>query len=301
MRYSIKIILVGFGLLIGILNLYADEAKGYKIILSSFQTLEEANSSMQMLGSRTGNDEAALQKKYGYDIVARASGKAFIIAIEPFSSQESAEKVKKEFVEFYPSSYISGYFGPTEGAIILAPKNKVIQTQSIPSVTIEKNIISTDNPHTRFSWLWSVLGGIIIALGIFWYIRSRISAQKIDPKEDHTLSIDNKDSVEGYDTANMVSQLKVNSENSHTTKSLDDQTILQKDIFYRLQKNVFFKTLLDELKKAAQSKNEQRCHEVMEEIFRYQKNFRQSEKITSLQQYIDNKEFDKLVELIGIS
>lgn len=313
MRYYREIVFIGVGLFIGMLNLYADEAKGYKIILSSFQTLEEANSSMQMLGSRIGSDEAALQKENGYEIVARASGKAFIIAIEPFSSQEGAEKVKNAFLKYYPGSYINGYFGPTEGAIVLNPTNEApgdsmestqneeIQADTLSSVSVEENVTSPDNTNSSFPWLWSVLGGVIITIGIFWYIRLRTSSQKKGSKKNEERSVDEKDLAEGYDAVNTVSQINVNSVSPHISKPLDTQTILQKDIFYKLQKNVFFKTLLDELKKAAQSKNEQRCKEIMEEIFRYQKNFRQSEKITSLQQCIESKEFDKLVELIGIS
>lgn len=312
MKNKINVISYIMGVLLCVLAVHADDSKGYKIILSSFASLDEANTSMHTLASRFGNEEIALQKEEKYSIVARASGKTFILAIEPLSSRESAERVKKAFDKFYSGSYINGYFGPTEGALVWKAQNEPslkhsgpsnAQTDSsissTPELVDEKRVMHRDRESQQsFSWslIFIIVGAVIILSGLL-YFRTRLTAKKriMTENADRPVSTNSISKEEHIEAIQVFSQLEVKSD--HET-FLETHNGSKQDIFFKLQKNIFFKTLLDELNKAARIKNEQRCKEVMEEIYKYQKNFRQSEKITLLQQCIESKDFDRLVELI---
>ncbi|OHD90387.1 MAG: hypothetical protein A2W83_02905 [Sulfuricurvum sp. RIFCSPLOWO2_12_43_5] len=58
-------------------------------------------------------------------------------------------------------------------------------------------------------------------------------------------------------------------------------------------------TLMGELKAASDSKDDQRCRDLMDEVLRYQKNFRTSEIITVMQNLIETKAYDELALVIS--
>jgi hypothetical protein len=56
---------------------------------------------------------------------------------------------------------------------------------------------------------------------------------------------------------------------------------------------------MGELKTAADNKDDQRCHDLMDEVLRYQKNFRKSDIIETMEKFIEMKAYDQLSAFIN--
>lgn len=120
MRYTgLKTLLIVWFLIVSGMCADASEAKGYKIVLAAFPTFDEAKTKLRILGEELGAQEKALQEEYGYEIVARPSGRSYIIGIEPIRSKKGRDSVLRTFKRFYRDAYSDTYYGPTQGAVFL--------------------------------------------------------------------------------------------------------------------------------------------------------------------------------------
>lgn len=269
-------------LAIFVTNIDAKEAKGYKIILVSCQEFNEAKNQMNLLGGKLSKEDWDIQKKYGYTIVARPSGKVFIVAIEPLATKEAVSSVRKQFKKFYPDSYSNGYFGPTEGSVVLSPP---LEKTTKESVLIQKNPILTPpvgKPLEKWEWIITVLG--LIAIAIF-LTRIRKSAQA-------TTTAFQKTKDEKSQATPKEAQTEI--------KKIDSGNIAQEDIFYALKKNRFFKMLVDELKGASDRREEQQCYDIIQEMHRYEKKFQTSRILIEMEELINSKKFRQLSEFIAL-
>lgn len=302
---------------------YAAEAKGYKIVLASFGTFDEAKEKLDRLGQKLGAQDEALQKKYGYQIAARPSGKAFMLAVEPIESKEDSEKILKQFHLYYPDAYVNGYYGPTEGAVFLKAKENVQSeeqntseaNQSVPELqpAAEENlpvqsqalsapsqeVSQSPSESTIFSKIGN-LGIVLLALMmamLFWFWKRKIKIEvQESPKERYEESRQEETSE---DLVYVIESEAVKDEPDIQEKIPAKLFEPQSDIFDKLKKNMFFMTLLGELKTAAEVKDEQQCKSLMDEVMKYQKNFRASEKIARIQSYIETKRYDELSTYIN--
>jgi len=297
MKYGFKIGVIGWIIVFASMYGYANEAQGYKVVLASFTTFDEAKAKLVKLESEMGEGERTLQSKYHFEILARASGKAFILGIEPLETKEVTDEVMKQFQHLYPNAYSNGYFGPTEGAVLLK------HTQAAPIVeemnqTISKKIeipveskpieavATLEKEEKKTSLLWMTFFGVILLMvAVFIVFKRRISPKKeLSSKSDkEVFEVKNEEQIVSEVQSPVVTNtpiIKIESSPS--------------DIFYRLKKNIFFVTLLKELKEASDSKEASRCCELIDEILRYQKNFKKSDIITTLEHLIESKDFEQL-------
>ena len=83
--------------------LAADE---YKVVLGSYNTLQSAENRLKQLEKQLSGDYGSIQNKYGCTIVARPSGRAFLIAAEPLKSRQDASYVQKRFSPLISETYI---------------------------------------------------------------------------------------------------------------------------------------------------------------------------------------------------
>lgn len=338
-----KWLLAGF--IFGVLTscVYGDEAKGNKIVLASFSKMEEAKKSLDALGEKLTDSDREAQKKYHFDVVARPAGKAFIVGIEPLADKASADAVLKQFARLYPSAYVSGYYGPTEGSVFLGKESpKAVETVEKAAVeeevnttsetpvaveaeaqTIVAKAVSEENTTApreeeanvsdeteKKGMNWSYLLIAVVLLGLFLMVlrkfkkaqikdfsETQVTPVEADSKEEVTPKAEVKvaeKKVESVVIADVpAAEVKI-ADAPKVEPIIEDVS----DIFHRLTKNMFFKTLLEELKSAANSKNSERCEDLMEEVLRYQKNFRKSDVIASMQECVETKAFDRLSAII---
>ncbi len=311
-------------LFLGLLEIHAAEAKGYKIVLASFGTFDEAKGKLNDLSKRLGEDEKNLRNEYGFEIVARPSGKAFMVAIEPLKSEEDAKAVLNSFKKFYPDGYINGYFGPTEGAVFL-PKEESkpavppsqsmgetnqtheenITVPSAPSVTspskVEPTPVDKTTPEEPRQTLWIVIGILgIAALGLTgWLLRGKKGDEPQRPFKEQYEEMSNEEENEDRVEVIESEAYAIVEENKVHHEDEVKQFIPESDIFDKLKKNSFFITLLGELKGAAELKDHPRCSDLMDELMRYQKNFKKSVKMDALRQMANAREFERLATFIN--
>lgn len=281
---------------------YADQSKGYKIVLASFPTFDEAKAKLAILDSQLGADERAIQAKYQYEIVARSSGKAFILAIEPLETKGITDQVIKQFGHLYPDAYSNGYFGPTEGAVVLehtqiAPVVEEVNRSSIQKVekrpevkAIEVKSTPVEDEEESVSF-WIIIAGVGILIAILLSMfKRRIPTQAPS-------SIENE--IEILDVNNREKIVSEEIELLANVPDLSSFEAAKSDIFYRLKKNMFFITILKELKDAADAKDASRCHDLMREVLLYQKNFRKSNAIVTMDEWVEGKNFSQLSAFIS--
>lgn len=294
------------------LSLYGGEAKGYKIVLASYGSFDEAKSALSKVNEKLTDKEKGLQEKEKFEIVARASGKAYILAVEPIESEEGSKVVLKQFKTIYPDAYVNGYFGPTPGSISLSPQSNVApieaNTTQESTTPIEENVtqeieevkesdtvvtpIAAEEPKSSNTMLYIAILLMIIGASIF-YVKKRFFSDN-EISNDEFLPMDSLEEAGALNEEHRSAVAKtIISSNTETT------TEIKKDIFYTFKKNMFFITLLKELQVAAQHKEMSRCNELMDELMRYQKNFQKSEIMGSMHEMVGAKEFEKLAALIG--
>ncbi|MDD2829344.1 MAG: hypothetical protein PHW18_07215 [Sulfuricurvum sp.] len=312
--YGLKII-VTLTILLSALSLYAGEPKGYKIVLASFGSFDEAKGALNKIGEKLGDEEKGLQAKEKFEIVARPSGKAYILAIEPIESESGSKNVLKQFKKFYSGAYVNGYFGPTPGSVSLASERKsdVVEentTQETPIVTpvIENNItekvaipkaseivsITEEEKPKNFRPIIYMIILLIAIGGSIFYLRKRLFSQVASSEESKSL-----ESLKEVDSELMVEEDDNRISEDNSLPHVEALGGTNKDIFYTFKKNMFFITLLNELQSAAQRKELGRCNEIMDEILRYQKNFQKSAIMASMKDLLDAKELEKLAVFIG--
>ncbi len=284
------------------IHTYAAQSKGYKIVLASFPTFDEAKAKLAILDSQLGTDERAIQEKYHYEIVARASGKAFILAIEPLETKVISDQVIKQFGHLYPDAYSNGYFGPTEGALVLehtqiAPVieevnrsivQKVEKRPEIKAIEVKNTPVEDEEKSVSF---WIIIAGIGVLIAILLSMfKRRIPTQAPSSIESEIeiLDVNNREEI-------VSEEIKL-SANAPDPSPLEAE---QSDIFYRLKKNMFFITILKELKDAADAKDASRCYDLMREVLLYQKNFRKSNAIATMDEWVEGKNFSQLSAFIS--
>lgn len=320
-KSGIKFLLLSWMILFAAVQIYAAEAKGYKIVLASFGTFDEAKTALDKLGSKIGDSEATLQKKYHFEIAARSSGKAFMLAIEPIETEDGALTVLKQFQKYYPDAYVNGYFGPTKGAIFFkSPENKspaeeLNASEVNTTAEVEKNVSentstpvkpeveaateevsSSEESNSNAGWIIAfVLITAVIGM-VLW--KNRRSSEPVKAfKEKYEEAVEESESE---DRVEMIESEAFSIVDDDDTAKSEQPKVFEpeRDIFYKLKNNMFFVTLIEELKVAADSKDDQRCHDLVDEVLRYQKNFRNSEMIATMKNLVETKGYDQLSSLI---
>lgn len=315
-----RAIVAALFLLVALLDVYGAEAKGYKIVLASFATFDEAKAKLNDLAKQIGDNEKKLQNQYGFEIVARPSGKAFMLAIEPLEREEDAKTVLQGFKQFCPDGYINGYFGPTEGAVFLPKEeSKPLQPTVEANQTHEENVTAssaaniTESSKVELSLetpvidkdssqtLWMVIGVLgIIALGLIgWLLKGKKSPHsEREFKEQYEEAVNEEVSEDRVEVIESEAYSIVEEAEVHNDV-IPKQFVPESDIFEKLKKNSFFMTLLGELKGAAETKDHPRCIDLMSELMRYQKNFKKSAKMDALMNLVEAKEFERLATFIN--
>lgn len=320
-KSGIKFLLLSWMILFAAVQIYAAEAKGYKIVLASFGTFDEAKTALDKLGSKIGDSEATLQKKYQFEIAARSSGKAFMLAIEPIETENGALSVLKQFQKYYPDAYVNGYFGPTKGAIFFkSPENKSpveelnaseVNTTAEVEKNVSENISAPVNPEVEAATEevssseesnsntgWIIAFVLLTAVvGMIW--KNRRSKEPVKAfKEKYEEAVEESESE---DCVEMIESEAFSVVEDDDVSKSEQPKVFEpdRDIFYKLKNNMFFVTLIGELKIAADSKDDQRCHDLVDEVLRYQKNFRRSEMIATMKTLVTSKEYDQLSSLIS--
>ncbi len=143
---------------------FASEQQGYKIVLKTFSTLDDARAAMDKMVVSDRNQE--LKSKYGFNIVSRSSGKSYILAAEPFQNGEGAQEVMKSFKEVYKDAYVSGYYGPTQGSVFMTTSLDKQTTPASAEKIDESKPAKKESPSVTpspksdgFPWLWVALIG----------------------------------------------------------------------------------------------------------------------------------------------
>lgn len=296
MKQGFKIGIIGWLMVLLSLCLYADEAKGYKVVLASSATLDEAKSKLTSLEGKLGEHEWALQEKYHFEILARASGKAFIVCIEPLATKEDANEVMKQFNHLYPDSYSNGYFGPTEGSLVLKHPQATPMVEEMNQSTTKKVEAPVESKPSEAVYVPKEEGGksslflmaaagavVLMAILFFGFIRRKSS--KVKASDQIEKEVSKEKNIEKN-----VPEMK----ESIIVRDVPVIESSSSDIFYRLKRNIFFMTLLKELKEASDVQEASLCSDLMEEIMRYQKNFQKSTAITTLEQLVQNEDFAQL-------
>lgn len=315
----LKLLLIGCLVFLTNISIYAGEAKGYKIVLASYKKFDDAKQALQKLETKIDTNEERLQNKYQYEIVARPSGHAFILGVEPIETKETANILLKEFHHLYAGAYVDKYYGLTEGTIFLKhPKTAsstvevsvelnttktpvVHEVKPIEKQEIKPEVINTVPQHTRHSKSNAAFYTILILsiLSIFLFIkkiggRTRTLQHKLNDFEKKSDKNDEEDRVSAIEAA-----AEVEEDSADETEQPTEKTFLpEEDVFFKLKKNMFFMTVLNELKLAADEKDDARSYDLFQEILRYQKNFRKSAVISEMEQLVNAKELNKLSILI---
>jgi len=303
MKYGFKVWIIGCMIILSAVHGYASQAKGHKVVLASFPTFDEAKSKLAILDSQLGADERAIQEKYHYEIVARASGKAFILAIEPLETKVIADQVIKQFGHLYPDAYSNGYFGPTEGAVVLehTPIDTVVEevnrsiVQKVEMRPEVKEIEVKNTPvedEEKSMLFWIVIAGVSILIAILLSMFKRRITTPSPSSIESEIEILDVNSIEEI----VPEEIELPAVIIPDPSQLEEA---ENDIFYRLKKNMFFITILKELKDAADAKDASRCHDLMREVLLYQKNFRKSNAIATMDEWVEGKNFSQLSAFIS--
>lgn len=328
---------------------YAGEGKGYKVVLASYPTFEEAKKNLDVLGSRLGDAEKALQKRYGYEIVARPAGRSYIIGIEPLSSIEEKESVLRHFKRLYHDAYGDKFYGPTEGTVVLestannssdeaqeaiTPASEplpeadaaesakeeiaIVEETDLAAREEEKAAITPlkeEDPYFglyqgKKEWFWVIAAVTLLFIASVMWIRSLKWKSQTDevPVTDEVSEAEGgieiveeeKALTECFEAAaEGIEEEDAETENGEEFLQPEETAVTEADMFYRLKKNIFFMTVIGQLKEAADNQDAQRCRDLMDEVQRYQKNFQTSPMIAQMDKLTSAKEFVELSRLIS--
>ncbi len=290
--------------------LFALDIQGEKVVLNSFATFDEAQAKLKELESTIAPDEIELRNKYHFDFVARKSGRAYILVIEPIKTVDEATVILKHFKKTYTDAYTDHYYGPTQGAVVLAlvsPEKieikpnivkqktpiigKTVSQKTKVSPTIEISKVEQKNQRdSSYEWLWIPVLVLIFIGGLIFAWKGFSPRNKIFDDNDlirnDEISIQNQEAIlQEYDNIPIISPKK--------------EPQKETDIFYRFTKNIFFVAILKELKEACDAQDLQEGVRCMNKIEQYQKNFRRSSVIAAMSLLLKKNEFYKLSTLIN--
>ncbi len=119
-----------------------------KIIIGSYPTQKHADSALKKFESKLGSQFILKQEQSYFNIVARPSGKTFIIAIEPFKSYKEASAVKAILPRMYADAFINKYVPPVVKAEI---KIETTATKPQKSTKQLQPTVETSNVTTMLS------------------------------------------------------------------------------------------------------------------------------------------------------
>ena len=80
-----------------------------KIMVSSFNTLEDANYALNIFNEKRNDRFIELEKELNFKVLARASDQLFVIAIEAFTDYTQAKSVLDQILDEHPDAYINKY------------------------------------------------------------------------------------------------------------------------------------------------------------------------------------------------
>jgi hypothetical protein len=172
-----KVLAILIGFLLATLHANEDVAQGYKVVLMSYGTFDEAKGALASVVLSKKDED--FQKKYNFEIVARPSGKSYILAIEPLSGQSIADKVIEHFKPLYKNAYSSQYFGATKGTLFLnkkAPEEKVVEKKVDEEKTAQSPVLPQPiaPQKSTIPWIWIMLFGVPIAGALFGLMMGKI-------------------------------------------------------------------------------------------------------------------------------
>jgi signal transduction histidine kinase len=110
-----------------------------KIIIGSYFSEKETLKAFEAFQANLHSDFLTLQKEHQFNITARTSGHAYIIALEPFNSYEEAKNIKALLPQAFSNAFINKYVVPENESILAiqqAEAAEVIQSSEplIPEV-----------------------------------------------------------------------------------------------------------------------------------------------------------------------
>ena len=216
----------------------------------------------------------------------------------------------KHFKKTYTDAYTDHYYGPTQGAVVLAlvsPEKieikpnivkqktpiigKTVSQKTKVSPTIEISKVEQKNQRdSSYEWLWIPVLVLIFIGGLIFAWKGFSPRNKIFDDNDlirnDEISIQNQEAIlQEYDNIPIISPKK--------------EPQKETDIFYRFTKNIFFVAILKELKEACDAQDLQEGVRCMNKIEQYQKNFRRSSVIAAMSLLLKKNEFYKLSTLIN--
>ncbi|MCK9374395.1 MAG: hypothetical protein M0P91_14535 [Sulfuricurvum sp.] len=323
MKRVALILIVIFGAAYG----YAQE---YKIVLLSYSKFEEARKGLNALEPKLDESYHKLQSQYRYEIVARPSGRAFLIGIEPIEGRENADRIREKFSPLFPKSYIDKYYGPTEGSVFMvhaaaavaaateenetaSPSVETIPAVTPKAVTANKVPVAVAEESTGV-WILIVLAVIIATV---LYLRKgkgelkppagieeeNLSVVREIPEEE-TISetIEQAPLETTPDAGSKTHSLEEKGEDtvSQTPLSAEAQgdVGIQKDSFDKLKSNMFFMLLVNELKTASENREHEQCRDIIAEMQRYEKNGPKSTVVQTMSELVEMKKFTRLLAFI---
>ncbi len=123
------------------LSLFASSER--KIIIGSFSNTILAKKAFTQFQSKLDNDFSDLQTEYGFNVLVRASGRSYIIVLEPFRNYKEATTIKGKLPEAYADAFINKYTVPEPSSVISILKAKeleVIETIIVKEVAVTEPI-----------------------------------------------------------------------------------------------------------------------------------------------------------------
>jgi len=100
-----------------------------KIIVGSFATEQGAQHALKQFQKKLSTEFLAAQERLNFAVVARPSGRQYIIAIEPFPSYKEAKKVKKMLPKKYASAFINKYTPPATSLSPVQQSHTVVEKE----------------------------------------------------------------------------------------------------------------------------------------------------------------------------
>jgi hypothetical protein len=187
MRYFFTFFCV---VLLAYTSVYAKPVQGYKIVLNSFATFDDAKEALDVTGKNLTKAQVDLLEKYHCSLLARPSGKGYIVVIEPFEQKKEAIRVAKEFKAAFLDAYISGYFGPTKNSVFWKSKELIVSDIDAINSTLPTPCapqISPSLPKKESPFLvWPIVVGMLALAGALFALILTIKKQKMSkPRPPH--------------------------------------------------------------------------------------------------------------------
>jgi hypothetical protein len=140
-----------------------------------------------------------------------------------------------------------------------------------------------------FNWLWIPILLLIIAGGIIFVWKGlRVKCK----------TFGDNDLINAEEIADEFDAFETGASKEFSVASYKIAPSVELDIFYRFIKNKFFMLLIQELKIAAENKDSTEMVQCMNEIEKYQKNFRRSFVIVTMSELVNKNGFDELLQLL---